>query len=863
MSVRKILVVSGDYDLVHHVRQALTDLGFALQGAYSHRDALYALRTPDLDAVIVHGHMVDRQSGEATAVSLHAATKGLPIIVFRPDPTQASKNGHQSHHFTFDVLEDAAIRHVVLQALHHHTMPLKTTVSLRGRDDAEYWDVDEVQTFLALTRSLTEVLDQDEVLNRVVVAARQLTDAEECMILLPDGESDQLYLRAIVGMESDTARSFRVKTDDTVAGQVFRTGQSILIGQKGPLKVKTQYFVNSLLYVPILLKGQALGVLGVNNRNKHDVFNSHHETLLLNLAAYAAIAIENARIHEQSMRRARELRALVESIQAINASLSLDHTLAAICQQIVRALGVSLSEIYEYDRNAVCLRRIARYAETIWRQGYEPRLPLDDFSTLAAALRDHQLQSVRPGKTGSRIEQAYVANRGGQAMLSLPIGSDNLPLGILNLFYVKRPRQIPTGDVMQSAQKMAMESLLELLEKGRSITPTITQSLDEINRITGADWCECGLVTPERKAITLHLAYGQATWVDRTQAEINLRDLPDLVEALETQNIINQHIDGDLLTPGTHRLLEVTAGRSLLGLPLVYRGQTQGVVLCVDTETSHDFASREAEMARAVVAQASTGLENARLLHDLEASLTELKATQARLIQAERLSAMGELAAAVAHQVNNPLTTIVLDTELLLSSSPDSENHQILLAISRAGKRAAAVVRRLLLAVRPQDDQTPPAPVQVITSIEDTVALVKSHIERDGIRVVMQMPVTATPEVMAVPGELEDVWLNLLLNAHDALKGRSSPMIHVSAHYESEEQVIRVIVSDNGPGIPDAIQTKIFDPFFTTKPVGEGTGLGLHICKQVVQRVGGMIGVQSAAEQGARFVVTLPVQKGT
>jgi C4-dicarboxylate-specific signal transduction histidine kinase len=98
--------------------------------------------------------------------------------------------------------------------------------------------------------------------------------------------------------------------------------------------------------------------------------------------------------------------------------------------------------------------------------------------------------------------------------------------------------------------------------------------------------------------------------------------------------------------------------------------------------------------------------------------------------------------------------------------------------------------------------------------------------------------------VRAIKGQLDDIWINLLMNAHDALVGQEGAQIDVEVHYMSASKSIDVIVSDNGPGIPEHIRNEIFSPFFTTKPVGEGTGLGLHICREVVENVGGQISLK-------------------
>jgi two-component system, NtrC family, sensor kinase len=124
------------------------------------------------------------------------------------------------------------------------------------------------------------------------------------------------------------------------------------------------------------------------------------------------------------------------------------------------------------------------------------------------------------------------------------------------------------------------------------------------------------------------------------------------------------------------------------------------------------------------------------------------------------------------------------------------------------------------------------------------------------------LPEEKLPPVWAVPGQLDDIWLNLLLNAHDALIGREGAQMGITASYTLGDDTIQVIAWDNGPGIPAKIIDEVFKPFFTTKPVGEGTGLGLHICRQTAERVGGSISVESAPDTGTRFLVRLPVKGG-
>ncbi|MBZ0296921.1 MAG: HAMP domain-containing histidine kinase, partial [Anaerolineae bacterium] len=361
--------------------------------------------------------------------------------------------------------------------------------------------------------------------------------------------------------------------------------------------------------------------------------------------------------------------------------------------------------------------------------------------------------------------------------------------------------------------------------------------------------------TNQGQTLSVLGSVGSSIWLGSTYPMLDDAVVESLMPVLRDQIVLE---DADDLDP----VLEMTHSQRVLAMPLAQRGQIQGVVLFGDTRNSRPFSLREIDLGKAIVGQAATALENANLVHDLERSLQDLKDAQERLVETARLSAMGELAAAVAHQINNPLTTILVDTEMmLLDESPDSRNYESLNAVFRAGKRASGVVRRLLATARPTEADAPVERIDVIDTIEGTLSLVRHHIEQDNIHVISRMPADSLPPVWAVQGQLDDIWLNLMLNAHDALLGQPNAQIGIQAEYIPDAEMIEVIVWDNGPGIPSEIIEEVFKPFFTTKPVGEGTGLGLHICRQVIERVDGTITVENAPDGGAYFTVRLPVEK--
>jgi signal transduction histidine kinase len=861
---KQILVVAGDYNVIHQTRQAVRLHDFAIQTAYSHRDGLYALSNGEFDAVLVDAAMVSRASGEITVKALAAVKPNTPVFAL------IAKNHVPVDSFPPNVVSTLSTESNILQnlltALHlpmpnFGLSPILPPEAVEADENTRQW-AEEIDALFSLSKSLTEVLDLGEVLNRVVEAARRLTNAEEGMILLPDEAGGELFLRAKVGIDVEVARNFRVKTEDTLAGRVFAIGEPVLIGAKGPLKVKTEYLVNSLLYVPIIYEGKCIGVLGVNNRSSEALFLPRHQDLLQNLAAFAAIAIENARIHEETLDRTRELQTLVETSQTLNSSLSLEYTLPNICEQLMRIVQVNLAEIYEWDSETRQLRTMARSFRTVWPSGQGPIFDLVQRPSLQLALTENScLVVTRNDAPGSEAD--YIRRVGADTVQIIPIFGGNQPLAVVLLFYIHPPEKLPALETLQRVQHMSLEILVTLSNQTGSNRPqSVFRSIEDVNRMTGADWCEIDLLRPDQKTLSVNLSVGKGVWLTPPQPFLDLSRHDDIVEAVESQAPIIKQMDSKTVMPGARALFDVVHSRSILGLPLVQRGQAHGMVLFADWRRGRVFTERDIDMGRAIVGQAATALENARLVHHLERSLADLKDAQGRLVQTARLSAMGELAAAVAHQINNPLTTIMVDSEMMLMDErPESKNYRSLHSINRAGKRAAGVAHRLLAIARPNDPESPPERIDVVDTIQGVLSLVKSHIERDHIHLLSDLPGDLLPPVWAVPGQLDDIWLNLLMNAHDALIGREGAEVGIRAVFLPAVGRIDVTVWDNGPGIPADILDEVFKPFFTTKPVGEGTGLGLHICRQTAERAGGSISVSSVFGKGTEFLVRLPVNR--
>jgi len=237
-----------------------------------------------------------------------------------------------------------------------------------------------------------------------------------------------------------------------------------------------------------------------------------------------------------------------------------------------------------------------------------------------------------------------------------------------------------------------------------------------------------------------------------------------------------------------------------------------------------------------------------------EQDMTEKRHLEAILTQSEKLAAVGQLAAGVAHEINNPLTAIIANAQILHRElPPDSDLQESVELISRAGARAAQVVRNLLDFARKEDYSL--ALTDLNETMERALQLVQHELLSRSVRLESDLG-SNLPSILASQDHLQSVWLNLLLNAIDALD-KTPGVIKISTC--RVDDAIQVSIADNGKGIPAERLTRIFEPFYTTKAPGRGTGLGLSVSHRIVKQHGGHIRVDSQLGAGSTFTVILPM----
>ena len=318
--------------------------------------------------------------------------------------------------------------------------------------------------------------------------------------------------------------------------------------------------------------------------------------------------------------------------------------------------------------------------------------------------------------------------------------------------------------------------------------------------------------------------------------------------------------------------------RSFLGVPIVSKGRLFGNLYLTEKQDAEEFSKEDEKLAVTLAAQAAIAIENASLYEGVQRCYDELKRSQHLLVRQEKLASLGRLAAGLAHELNNPLSSVpgfaeALERRLTGGGAAEPSDlvdvQEYLTLIQDEVSRAATIVRRLLDFARQRE------PTFGRVDLQGVVGSAVGFVERQASLANQRIVVARFPEGSLVHADaqmLQQVFLNLLTNALDAIEGggevrsaaRPAPLpLGYPLGASAPMRFVEVTVSDTGTGIGPENLARVFDPFFTTKEVGKGTGLGLAICQSIVEQHRGTIEVQSeGVGQGTAVTVSLPLASG-
>ena len=257
-------------------------------------------------------------------------------------------------------------------------------------------------------------------------------------------------------------------------------------------------------------------------------------------------------------------------------------------------------------------------------------------------------------------------------------------------------------------------------------------------------------------------------------------------------------------------------------------------------------------------------LENGKLYFQLDRQNRSLEETvlerTERLLQSEKVATMGSLLAGVAHELNNPLAVVLGQCHLLRETAADPKTAERAEKISAAADRCRRIVKNFLSLARQQAKER--NVISLNQAVTDAVELLAYELRTDNVEVSLALD-EDLPVLWADGHQLHQVLVNIVANAHQAMRRQPEPrQISITTRSNPSRDQVYLAITDSGPGIPPEIRARIFEPFFTTKPAGEGTGLGLSLCRGIIEEHGGSITVESDPGRGTTFQLALPVLRG-
>jgi signal transduction histidine kinase len=735
---------------------------------------------------------------------------------------------------------------------------------------------------------LGDQLDTEQLLDQILALAPRL-GAQFAHILVEEKDGT-LHFKSTApgraGFVGPTGRQLaRRMLNEGVEGWVLEHRQPLLLADTiaDPRWNQAPYLLEvdrSALCVPLHMERVGARGTWTLTSQQPGAFLADDVPLTESVAVQIAVALENTLLFRAESERSAHLSLINEVSQAAVSILSLDLMLNTIAQAIQRRFGTLHVSIFLVDTEAdgVMIRSQAVThgdgAPTEHRQRLGEGLA-------GQAARQSQTKLINDTSSDPDYPQPDHSADVVRAELAIPIRLGSKVVGVLDLQSEEidafSPQDVATMELLSDQLSIAIENArlygeirqrVEELTTLNKISQAINSTLDLQETLTIITYHTTRLLGVAATSVVLFDETNDDLWFAAASGEGS-------EYVLGMRMAVGQGIAGWVYQQGEPVLVPDTAQdtrwfsgfdqaggfntRSILCVPLQTKGQTIGAIEAMNKE-SGPFDEEDLRLLTSMAAPAATAIENAKLYEALRLGMRQLEETQAQLVQSAKLAAVGELAAGVAHEINNPLTSIIGFTRLLLEDLPaDDQMRADLEIIDREAARTRRIVRTLLDFARTSDPVLASSDLNGL--VEEAVMLVCTRSVLT--QVSLQQNLSPLPPVMLDSNQIKQVLVNLLNNALQAMPdgGRLAVATRLT---ESEidgvdRQMAAVYVSDSGAGIPPENLGRIFDPFFTTKEVGQGTGLGLSVSYSIVEKHNGRIEVESVPGQGSTFIVLLPI----
>jgi two-component system, NtrC family, sensor kinase len=713
--------------------------------------------------------------------------------------------------------------------------PLASAIEHRRLLEESRRRAEELAALYSTSQLITARLDVPSVLDRISRSVTGLIGSTGCGIGLLDGGRSRLVHAAAHGFKSAEWRALTLPVGEGIIGRCAQIGVAIRVDdvrtdpRSARRDVDEREGIRSMLCVPLRVAGALLGVISAFS-TRPAAFSSHHQRVLEAFAEQAGIAVQNARLFEESLKRTRETRALFEAGRTVTASLDADRTVRVIMEQARAVLGVASCGIMTLDPVS---RQLTLVASLDLPEGVIQGVRIPEGEGIAGrAVRD-----LRPRQSADLLNDPRVRFRdlprksGLRAALAVPLRVGDRAIGVIEVFH----REVHQFTAAEEELLVALADQAAIaLEHARlyggleTVVAERTRELDRQKRFVEVvlETLPLGVFVLDP---SLHVVRANREGARTLGCDPATREpFPSMVAA-------EQAVDVEVFL------------RQAFAAGAITRQEQEMVV------------AGELKQFRLTTAPLPGGDDGSHLIVLVE-DITLAKQLERQMLLTERLTTAGRLASGVAHELNNPLATIAgcaealqgrLKEELLAGRPELAEFPTYLGLVEEEAYRCKEITGSLLQFVRDPGSRRTPTDLNAL--VLKTIDLI-SHQARYVEGVLCPQLDDALPEVTVNEGQLRQVFLGLASNALDAMEGHGRLIVRT----RRGRRQVEVEFEDEGPGIPDEVAPRIWDPFFTTKPPGQGTGLGLAIAQGIVTDHGGRIEMQTHVGKGSIFRVVLP-----
>jgi PAS domain S-box-containing protein len=815
MSGEQILIVDDELPVTRLCARVLEGAGYHVQAAASGAEALACLERQQFELLLVDFVM--------------PGMDGLAVLrrikELQPDVTAVVMTGYGTLQNAIDSLR-AGARGFVLKPFAHDDLLAAVRDALEERQrEQDSLRLRALLPILEVGHALLSEGDVPSLCGRLLETVVREVQADRAVLMLVDQESDELYVASALGLPAGVEGQVCMPAQHGIAARLLSHQEPMVLTGKVELEPPWPALLAqpgaAVACTPLHARQKATGVLCLVREEGRPPFTLSDLNLLAALGSQVATALDNAHLYGE-IRSARDYsRTVLDSLNDQVIVLDRDRVVTDANEVFLNATGKRREDVIGQpchllhpglgrpcgSREGTCL------AAEVWRTG--------------GPARGTHLRWDRAGRpTYVQVAASPLCDESGRVLQVIEAYRD-----------VTAERQLQ--DTLTAIRALGRE--LVLLRDEEHIARAVVNAA---RRVLEFQVCELWLLDRERGCLVRQASTNADA--EAEPASLPLHDAHSVVASVVCRGeaiYLPEVQDSSFAGTGFE-------GRSVLCVPLRVGDQVIGA-LNAESERAGTFGQDDGQIFATLADQAALALENAQLFAQIQRQMVERRRTEEYMLHTERLRAMGRLAAALAHEISNPLQAIASSVELVLDFPlEEEEQHQHLQAVRQEINRLMVLTNRILHFARPPTVERQLLSIHEV--VDYTLHLARKQLQQSRIQVAVDLE-EDLPAVFASRDHLAQVFLNLIINAVEFMP--QGGKLDISARRAGEG--VELAFADSGPGIPPDILPMIFEPFYTTKE--DGTGLGLSISHSIIEQHQGTITARNHPGGGAVFCVTLPL----